>query len=164
MPLYDNDFFEELLEKKYLNLTFTGQIDYLPIHTDWFRFGMELNAIGAQFANSNEYFSLDLNMLMVQENLAARVRLGSKKVWLQVKGGGGIALVQEILDYSTDTENNKQDKTLLFGYFTAGGGLSVLFIPSQIFVLELGTDFYNLFIPDANMGLLTPYLGIGIRF
>ena len=120
--------------------------------------------IGAQFKNSNEFFNLDLNMLLLQDNLAARFRLGNKKVWLQIKGGGGVAVVQEILDYSGNTENNKQDKTLLFGYFTAGGGLSVLFIPSTMVMMELGADFYNLFIPDANMGLLTPYLGIGIRF
>ena len=164
IALYDNNFFEDLLEKKIMNLTFTGQIGYLPLHTDKFRFGMELNTIGVQFKNSNEFFNLDLNMLMLQDNLAARIRLGSKKVWLQVKGGGGITIVQEKLDYSDNTENNKQDKTLLYGYFTAGGGLSVLFIPSNMFMMELGADFYNLFIPDTNMGLLTPYLGIGIRF
>lgn len=163
MALYDNNFFEDLLEKKILNLTFTGQVGWMPVHTEKFRFGMEINGIGAQFKNENEFFNLDLNMLLLQDNLAARIRL-NKKLWLQAKGGGGIALVQEILDYSGNTENNKQDKTLLFGYFTAGGGLSVLFIPSAMFMMELGADFYNLFIPDSNMGLLTPYLAIGIRF
>ena len=164
IPIYDNGFFEELLDKKILNLTLIGQIDYLPIHTDYFRFGMEFSGLGAQFVTTNEYFTLNLNMLLLQYNLAARLRLGSKKVWLQVKGGGGAALVHERLDYYTDTENNKEDKTLLYGYFTAGGGLSVLFIPSNLIVMELGADFYNLFIPNANMGLISPYFGIGIRF
>ena len=101
---------------------------------------------------------------MLQDNLVLRFRFKSKKVWWQVKGGGGIALVQERLDYSEIYENNKQNKTLNFGYFTAGGGLSVLFIPSAMFMVELGADFYNVFIPDMNMGVLTPYLGIGLRF
>ena len=125
---------------------------------------MEINAIAAQFKKETDFFNLNLNALLLQDNLAFRVRMGSSKTWFQIKGGGGIVLIQEILDYSGNTENNKQDKTLNFGYFTAGGGLSVFIIPSAMFMMEIGADFYNLFIPDTNIGLLTPYVALGLRF
>ena len=164
MPLYDNGFFDEFMKKELFNMGFTGQIGYLPIHTDKLRFGMELNGLYTQFKNENDFYGLKLSTLIIQDNLALRFKIKTNKVWLQVKAGGGIALVNEILDYYKDGEDNKKDKTLSFGYFTAGGGLSVIFIPARLFVIEAGADFYNLFIPDANIGLLNPYIGIGIRF
>ena len=164
MPLYDNNFFNDYVEKNLFNLSLTAQIGFLPIHTEKIRFGMELNGIAGRFKNENEYYNLTFNTLMVQDNLVLRIRLKSKKTWLQIKGGGGVALMQEILDYSEIYDENKQDKTLNFGYFTAGGGLSVLIIPSAMFMMEIGADFYNLFIPDMNIGILNPYVGIGVRF
>jgi len=164
VPLYDNNFFEDLLEKNYFNPAITAQIGFLPFHTEWFRFGMEINAIATNFRNEKEFFNIDLNTLFLQDNLAFRLRLGSKKHWLQVKGGGGIVLIQEKLDYYGNTENNKSDKTAFFGYYTAGGGLSYIIIPSAMFKIEIGADFYNLFITDKNIGILTPYIGLGIRF
>ena len=126
---------------------------------------MEFNAVGARFETDNEYFKIDLNTLILQENLAIRFRAGNnKKVWVQLKAGGGMGFINETLDYSDNTENNRQDKTLNYGYFTAGGGLSVFIIPSTMFMMEIGADFYNLFIPDKNIGILNPYVGIGIRF
>lgn len=163
-PIYDNGFFEELMEKKVVNFALTGQLGILPFHTNKIRYGMEINAIAAQFKKETDFFNLNLNALLLQDNLAFRVRMGSSKTWFQIKGGGGIVLIQEILDYSGNTENNKQDKTLNFGYFTAGGGLSVFIIPSAMFMMEIGADFYNLFIPDTNIGLLTPYVALGLRF
>ena len=164
IPIYDNDFFEEYMDKSFTNFSITGQIGILPIHTNYIRFGMEINGIYTTFANRNEFYELQMKTLMLQDNLAFRLRLGSKKTWLQVKGGGGIALIQETLDYLGNSENNKQNKTLNFGYFTAGGGLSFMFIPSHMFMMELGADFYNLFIPDTNIGILNPYIAIGLQF
>ena len=165
MPLYDNGFFEDIIDKTLWNPGLTAQIGILPFHTNWMRFGMEINGIATQFKNENDLFKLNLNMLLLQDNLALRFAVGKqRKAWIQIKGGGGISIIQEILDYSQNSTNNKQNKTLNFGYFTAGGGLSVLFIPSAMFMVELGADFYNVFIPDMNMGVLTPYLGIGLRF
>ncbi len=171
MPVYDADFFSEFaddtmgqsVDKSIMNFSAAIQFGYLPIHKSWFRFGMEVNAIGTQFRNISDFYEMDLNMLLLQENAAFRLRLGSNKTWLQVKGGGGVVLVQERLDYKGKTENNKQNKTLNFGYFTAGGGLSFIFIPSRVLLMELGADFYNLFIPETNIGVFNPYVGLGIQ-
>lgn len=164
--LYDDGFLGTYVEQSNLNPTLNAKIGYLPFHSknSWVRFGMEFNGMATRFSTENEFYSLDLNMLIVQENLSLRVGNKSKKVWLQINAGGGMALVQEILDYSENSENNKADKTLNFGYFTAGGGLSVIFTPSLLFRIEIGADYYNLFIPDMNMGILNPYVEIGIRF
>ena len=171
MPLYDADFFSEFADdtmgdstnKSIMNFSGSVQFGFLPIHKKWFRFGMEVNGIGTQFKNISDFYEMDLNLLLMQENAAFRLRLGSDKTWLQVKGGGGIVLIQERLDYKGKTENNKQNKTLNFGYFTAGGGLSFIFIPSRVLVMELGADFYNLFIPETNIGVFNPYVGLGIQ-
>ena len=166
LPLYDNGLFGDLMDKKYLNLSLTGQFGFLPIHTNKIRFGIETNVHRIVFDETNQFISLKLDTLILQENLAFRFKLGKNrsKTWIQIKAGGGLALMQESLDYYENTENNKQNKTLNYGYFTAGGGLSLFIMPSTMFVLEVGTDFYNLFIPDTNIGVLTPYAGIGIRF
>ena len=164
VPIYDGDFLENYIEKSFINLSFTGQVGWLPLHTEKLRFGMEVNGIGTQFKSENEYYKLNLNTLMLQNNLIFRFRFKPKKVWYQIKGGGGIALIQERVDYSEIYENNKQNKTSNFGYFTAGGGLSVIFIPSRLVTMEIGADFYNLFIPDMNIGILNPYVGIGFSF
>lgn len=164
MPLYDYGFFDEIIDKTIWNPGFTAQVGFLPFHTKKMRFGMEINGIVTQFKNENDLFKLNLNMLLLQDNLAVRFALGPQKVWVQIKAGGGISIIQEILDYSQNSTNNKQNKTLNFGYFTAGGGLSVIFTPSAMFMMEIGADFYNVFIPEMNVGVLTPYLGIGLRF
>ena len=72
--------------------------------------------------------------------------------------------MKETLDYIGNTENNKQNKTHYYGYFTAGGGLSVIFTPTAMLRLEIGADYYNLFIPDMYTGIVNPYIGLGIRF
>ena len=118
----------------------------------------------SQFHEANEFYKMDLGFLLLQDNLSLRLGTKSKKIWLQLNAGGGIVLMQEILDYKENSENNREDKTLNFGYIIAGGGLSVIFTPSQLFRIELGADYYNLFIPDMNMGLINPYIAIGIRF
>ena len=165
MPLYDSGFFHDYMrEGNRMPLCFTAQIGFLPIHTDRIRFGMELNSFGTQYRVNNEYYNMYLNILDIQDNLAFRFGLKNKKVWFQVKGGGGFAVVQELLDYLDESENNKKDKVDNFGYITAGGGLSVIFTPTALLMIEVGADYYNLFIPEMNMGLLNPYLGIGIRF
>ena len=164
IPIYDDGFFEEYLEKNFFNPALTAQIGFMPLHTDRIRFGMELNSFASRFTQDNEFFRLDLNMLSLQDNLAFRFGLKNKKVWFQIKGGGGIVILQESLDYYDNTENNIEDKIKNFGYFTAGGGLSVIFTPSALFMVEIGSDFYNLFIPSMNIGLLNPYVAIGIRF
>ena len=39
-----------------------------------------------------------------------------------------------------------------------------LVFPFILYKWKLGADYNHLFIPDMNMGVLTPYLGIGLRF
>ncbi len=164
LPAYDGNLFTDIIEQTNFNPGLTLQIGILPIHTKRIRFGMEFNGIATRFTNQNDLFNLTLNTLLAQDNLTLRINLGSGKCCFQIKGGGGVAIIQEILDYSDNSENNKQNKTLNFGYFTAGGGLSLLFIPSAMFMMEVGVDYYNVFIPDTNMGIITPYIGIGLRF
>lgn len=165
MPVYDSGFFNEYLRKtSRMRDMFIAQIGFLPVHTDRLRFGIELNGFGTQYKMDNEFYKFYLNILGVQDNLAVRYGLKNKKVWFQLKAGGGVAVVQELLDYLDESENNKKDKVDNFAYITAGGGLSVIFTPTALLMIEVGTDFYNLFIPDMNLGLLNPYLGVGIRF
>ena len=162
--LYDSNFFNEFMKKPSLTPDLNARFDYLPFHNKKLRFGMEFNAMAAHFSISNDFYNLDLNMLALQENLALRINLNSQKTWLQIKGGAGLTFLQENLDYSVVTTDNKQNVTKNFGYFTAGGGLSIIFVPARLVTVELGADYYHLFIPDMNMGLLSPYVSLGLRF
>ena len=161
---YDDDFFNYYMEKNFFNPAIDLKIGFLPLHTNRMRFGMELDAMATRFNSNTEYYNLDLNALTLQENLAIRFASKNKKIWLQIKGGGGVSLIQEVLDYYENTQNNRESKTQLFGYFIAGGGLSVIITPAAMTMLELGVDYYNLFIPDMNIGIINPYLAIGLRF
>lgn len=164
--LYNDDFFKNYIKDSGFNPTLNAKIGFLPLHNKkgTVRFGTEVSGMVSQFHESNEFFKMDLGFLLLQDNLSLRLGTKSKKIWLQLNAGGGIVLMQEILDYIENSENNREDKTLNFGYIIAGGGLSVIFTPSQLFRIELGADYYNLFIPDMNMGLINPYIAIGIRF
>lgn len=162
--LYDGNFFSDYMTPSLLNPSLNGKFSYLPFHNNILRFGMEFDAMATRFNSSNQYFNLNLSMLFLQENLALRLKLKSEKFWLQIKAGAGIVLINENLDYYDDTDDNKKDTIRNFGFITVGGGLSVVFVPTRLITIELGADYNHLFIPDMNMGLLTPYLSLGLRF
>ena len=162
--LYDGDFFSDYMTPSQLNPNLNGKFSYLPFHNKVLRFGMEFDAMATRFNSSNQYFNLNLSMLFLQENLALRFKLKTEKCWLQIKAGAGIVLINENLDYYDDTDDNKKDTIRNFGFITVGGGLSVVFVPTRLITIELGADYNHLFIPDMNMGLLTPYLSLGLRF
>lgn len=162
--LYDGDFFSDYMTPSQLNLNLNGKFSYLPFHNKVLRFGMEFDAMATRFNSSNQYYNLNLSMLFLQENLALRFKLKTEKSWLQIKAGAGIVLVNENLDYYDDTDDNKKDTIRNFGFITVGGGLSLVFVPTRLITIELGADYNHLFIPDMNMGLLTPYVSLGLRF
>ena len=162
--LYDGDFFNDYMTPSQLNLNLNGKFSYLPFHNNILRFGMEFDAMATRFNSSNQYFNLNLSMLFLQENLALRFKLKTEKCWLQIKAGAGIVLINENLDYYDDTDDNKKDTIRNFGFITVGGGLSLVFVPTRLITIELGADYNHLFIPDMNMGLLTPYVSLGLRF
>ena len=162
--LYDGNFFSDYMTPSLLNPSLNGKFSYLPFHNNILRFGMEFDAMATRFNSSNQYFNLNLSMLFLQENLALRLKLKSEKFWLQIKAGAGIVLINENLDYYDDTDDNNKDTIRNFGFITVGGGLSVVFVPTRLITIELGADYNHLFIPDMNMGLLTPYVSLGLRF
>ena len=164
MTLYDDNFFKDYLDKKNMSWAATLQFGYLPIHTPRTRFGMEFNAMLTPFSYENEFYKMGINILTAHENIAWRVGTKNQKFCFQVKAGGGIAFVQETIDYFDNSENNKDDKTENFAYLSGGGGLSFIFSPFSMLMIELGADYYNLFIPDMNIGIVNPYLAIGLRF
>ncbi len=162
--LYDGDFFSDYMTPSQFNPNLNGQFSYLPFHNNILRFGMEFDAMATRFNSSNQYYNLNLSMLFLQENLALRFKLKTEKSWLQIKAGAGIVLVNENLDYYDDTDDNNKDTIRNFGFITVGGGFSVVFVPTRLITIELGADYNHLFIPDMNMGLLTPYVSLGLRF
>ena len=162
--MYDDDFFKDFMDEARMSPDVTLQIGYLPYHTPHMRLGMEVNSHANGFFDENDYYKMTLNTISLQDNFVFRVGTKNQKFGVLMKAGGGVVVLQEILDYFNDSENNKKDKTQYFGYFTAGGGLSIMYTPFRMLSMELGADFYNLFIPDMNIGILTPYVGIGVKF
>ena len=160
--LYDNDF----ISKYFMNgftPSFTARIDFLPIHKDKWRFGLEIAGSRTCYTYSNVYYDLKLDMNMLQTNLIYRFSFAKNKLWLSVKGGGGISLMQTNLIFKVET-SEKHNISENFAYFMAGGGLSLTIVPKQLIIFEIGADYTNIFMNDVSTGLISPYITAGIRF
>ena len=165
--LYDGGVFDDFIKISALNfdLAFTGRVDYLPVHTKSIRFGIEASGLYTTLKTTNNYYNLDFTLMDGHGDLVFRFAPGKKKkFWIQLKGGAGLMVIRESLDYLGNYADNKQNRIVNFGYLEAGGGLSFIMIPSHVLALEVGADFHNIFMTDANMGMLAPYVGLGIRF
>ena len=160
--LYDNDF----ISKYFMNgftPSFTARIDFLPIHKNKWRFGLEIAGSRTCYTYSNVYYDLKLDMNMLQTNLIYRFSFAKNKLWLSVKGGGGISLMQTNLIFKVET-SEKHNISENFAYFMAGGGLSLTIVPKQLIIFEIGADYTNIFMNDVSTGLISPYITAGIRF
>ena len=160
--LYDNDF----ISKYFMNgftPSFTARIDFLPFHKNKWRFGMEIAGSRTCYTYSNVYYDLKLDMNMLQTNLIYRFSFAKNKLWLSVKGGGGISLMQTNLIFKVET-SEKHNISENFAYFMAGGGLSLTIVPKQLIIFEIGADYTNIFMNDVSTGLISPYITAGIRF
>ena len=160
--LYDNDF----ISKYFMNgftPSFTARIDFLPFHKNKWRFGLEISGSRTCYTYSNVYYDLKLDMNMLQTNLIYRFSFAKNKLWLSVKGGGGISLMQTNLIFKVET-SEKHNISENFAYFMAGGGLSLTIVPKQLIIFEIGADYTNIFMNDVSTGLISPYITAGIRF
>ena len=160
--LYDNDF----ISKYFMNgftPSFTARIDFLPFHKNKWRFGLEIAGSRTCYTYSNVYYDLKLDMNMLQTNLIYRFSFAKNKIWLSVKGGGGISLMQTNLIFKVET-SEKHNISENFAYFMAGGGLSLTIVPKQLIIFEIGADYTNIFMNDVSTGLISPYITAGIRF
>ena len=160
--LYDNDF----ISKYFMNgftPSFTARIDFLPIHKNKWRFGLEIAGSRTCYTYSNVYYDLKLDMNMLQTNLIYRFSFAKNKLWLSVKGCGGISLMQTNLIFKVET-SEKHNISENFAYFMAGGGLSLTIVPKQLIIFEIGADYTNIFMNDVSTGLISPYITAGIRF
>ena len=160
--LYDNDF----ISKYFMNgftPSFTARIDFLPFHKNKWRFGLEIAGSRTCYTYSNVYYDLKLDMNMLQTNLIYRFSFAKNKLWLSVKGGGGISLMQTNLIFKVET-SEKHNISENFAYFMAGGGLSLTIVPKQLIIFEIGADYTNIFMNDVSTGLISPYITAGIRF
>ena len=160
--LYDNDFFSKYFMNGFTP-SFTARIDFLPIHKNKWRFGLEIAGSRTCYTYSNVYYDLKLDMNMLQTNLIYRFSFAKNKLWLSVKGGGGISLMQTNLIFKVET-SEKHNISENFAYFMAGGGLSLTIVPKQLIIFEIGADYTNIFMNDVSTGLISPYITAGIRF
>ena len=161
--IYDNDFFKKYFQNS-ITPAFVGRIDYLPFHREKWRLGFETLYSQTNYKYSNYYYDLNLASYLLQGNLVFRYALGKKKLfWLSVKGGGGLSFMQINLQFKGSFQGRNNINST-YAYPLAGGGCSVILIPKQLITLELGFDYYNLFMDGYNTGIISPYIGGGIRF
>ncbi len=166
MVMYDQQFFKDYGFHAKMLPAINAKVSYLPVHSKHWRFGVQVDGLWTEVDKSDpfDYVSLRFDFYDFSANAAVRFGFAKQKLWIQAKGGGGMTVIQETLDYNESTADNRQDKLQNFGYLNAGGGLSLTFIPWHLLTLELGADYRNILIPDANIGILSPYFNIGFRF
>ena len=167
LQLYNGGLFNDFVEVSLNNfdLALTDRIDFLPVHTKSLRFGMEASLLYTTMKSTNNYYTLNFTVINGHGDLVFRVAPGKKKkFWIQFKGGAGLMVFRETLDYLGNYADNKEKKVIDYGYIEAGGGLSFVMNPTYLLALEIGADFHNVFMTNANIGLLAPYIGLGIRY
>ena len=160
-----------VLDENFIKTYFTNpfvvspnaRIDILPIHGEKWRLGFEAGGFYAPFSNDNNQYNLGVDIYNLDGFAVYRHAIKSKKIWWQIRGGAGITLMNKHINYKK-LYSAHEDNSKWYAYVNAGGGLSLLLFPARFLSLELGADYYHIFIPDMNTGFIYPYVSLGISF
>ena len=138
-------------------------IAYLPKKTETNKFGFQIGVLSQGFDGSEPGYHIELDFSVFDFWAVWQHRL-SKKISLAVKGGVGVAYIEEsvIYNYLSDTRESPGYKD--FYYPTLGAGASLFFTPWKFIVLEAGLDYNYVVAKGMHTGLLTPYACVGFRF
>ena len=161
--IYENDYFQKYFGTG-ISPAFNLKIDTFPLYRPTWHFGFEVQGLYSLFKKADTlYYSFSLNLINVQSDLVFRQKLGKSVFWWQLKAGGGLTLLQTNVSssYKQIARTDFSDK--FFVYPKVDAGLSVFLIPSKVLFMELGCEYWNVFIPNLNTGIVYPYLSIGIR-
>ncbi len=180
-------------EKKYLELNFLagGGIIWSPYsgniikdHSDsiilpsldinmaWlpFRFGenqklgFELNGIGTIMGKNATLYTEDLYLALMQLSILYRHRIFLDNLYISLKLGGGVAFFYQYVEYLSYYNNRGQTQKTTFLLPSATVGTSMYWLPAEHIALEVGVSFSHVFNKTIRMGLLNPYICLGLRF
>lgn len=163
LAIFDSQFadFKNAFDDNEFPWGLTLKLSWLPFDAGNFQFGFESSSAVTQLSYANDYLSVKIPLIMENVNVICRYRF-NKSFGVNVKLGGGIALVKDEVDYLK--ENRDKVKSQFYGFASINGGLSVNWIPFKHMIMEAGVDYTNIFIPDLTTGIVTPYVSLGLRF
>lgn len=161
--VYENDYFS-----KYFGYGVSGavnlKIDSFPLSRPKWALGFEVQGFYSPFKTLNtNYYSFSLNLINLQSDLVFRQKLGKSAFWWQLKAGAGLSMLQTNLASSYKTLNRSGFDDRFFVYPKVDAGLSILLIPGTVVFIELGAEYWNIFIPNLNTGVVFPFAALGFR-
>ena len=139
------------------------KLSAFPKKSGAMRFGFELSGAFASFQTDSAYYQSELTLFSFGARLAWQRRLFSDKLFLTLKGGGALTVLQKNVEYLSQYEGRAQPDDETFLYPAATAGVSIFLIPLKYLVIEAGVDVTHVGIPDMPTGFLMPYVSVGLR-
>ena len=158
--LYD-EYFKSLCEKKSAP-GLTAKLTFYPLEVNFFQLGLEASTSATQFSQKTYTFDMEMPVSLNNLNFVSRFNILDGKFNINLKTGGGIAIIKTYFSNTIPPSENLSDE--FYGYFCANAGLSFGWFIIKRILFETGADFTNIFMPDMNVGFLTPYMCIGFTF
>ena len=161
LNLYDEDFKNAYDEKFAPSLN--ARIMFLPVKRSSSKFGLEVCYIGQKLKHETKFLNAELISNVFDAKIVWQHEM-VKTLHLQVKGGGGVDLLQKSIEYSSDYLSRPASDDAKYCYPVIAGNLSIFCNTLKFVVMEAGVEFTHVFTNSSFMGMVLPYACVGIRF
>ncbi|MBR1723334.1 MAG: hypothetical protein IJ727_12800, partial [Treponema sp.] len=162
MRLYDSDF-KDAYEGSFVPaLNIRAMI--LPVKGKSNKFGLEACFFGQKFSKTTDFFDSSLTMGLFDGKIVWQHEL-FKSLYFQVKGGLGCAVLNKSIDYISQVyENRESPAARTYFYPLAAGNLSIYSNVLKFLVIEAGVDYKHILANSSSLGMILPYVCLGLRF
>lgn len=161
MRLYDESFKESYDES--FSPALNVRAMYLPKKTDSRKIGLEVCFFNQKFTHETNFLSAELISNVFDAKIVWQQKL-VPAMYLQLKGGAGINMLQKSISYSSSYLARTASDDATYYYPLAAGNLSIFCNALKFIVFEVGADYKHVFAGSSAFGMVTPYACAGIRF
>lgn len=151
-------------ENFYLLPAFDLKSSWLFKDIDKIQLGVELNLGIKQIYDHTFYSDIALTMGFCQLNFIGRYNFINEKLAFNLKLGAGASGIFKTVDYFNGNDTRIESDDMLYIYPCVQGGVSFSYFFVKYIIMEIGVDVTCIFSPDMNIGIVSPYLSVGVRF
>ena len=140
-----------------------AKIAWLPFKTETNKFGLQISGTVFDFVARKDMYKLALEYSLFDLQAVWHKKL-SKKTYLAVKGGMGLANISKKTHYYEGSSSRSKHSDADYTYPGFCAGVSLFFTPWKFIVFETGVDYNHVMATDMTTGFITPYACVGFRF